>query len=67
MDGKSPNIWDNLTHEQPRLIADRTNGDIAADSYHFYMEDVKALKYAGVNILTIYNHFCCLGLFWNPR
>jgi beta-glucosidase/6-phospho-beta-glucosidase/beta-galactosidase len=47
LDGKGPNIWDNLTHSNPSLIIDRTNGDIAADSYHFYKDDVKALKNAG--------------------
>lgn len=48
MDGKSPNIWDEATHNRPEMIADRSNGDISADSYHFYKEDVKALKQVGV-------------------
>jgi beta-glucosidase/6-phospho-beta-glucosidase/beta-galactosidase len=48
LDGKSQNIWDNLTHQRPELIIDRTNGDIAADSYHLFKEDVKALSFAGV-------------------
>lgn len=49
IDGKSPNIWDNLVHTQPDLIADKSNADVGTDSYHLYKEDVKALKAAGVS------------------
>lgn len=48
LDGKSENIWDTAVHENPDLIADRLNGDVGADSYHLYKDDVKALKDAGV-------------------
>lgn len=48
LDGKSPSVWDEATHNRPEMIADRSNGDISADSYHFYKEDVKALKQVGV-------------------
>ena len=47
--GKSVNIWDTLTHERPYLVDDRSNGDVADDSYHLYMEDVKLLKDMGVS------------------
>jgi beta-glucosidase/6-phospho-beta-glucosidase/beta-galactosidase len=47
--GKGEHIWDRLPHEHPDWIKDGLNGDIAADSYHLYKEDVKALKEMGVS------------------
>lgn len=47
--GKGENIWDHLTHSTPQQIADRSNGDVAANSYELYMEDIKALKLTGVS------------------
>lgn len=48
-DGKGPSIWDTMTHEHPEMIADHSTGDIGPDSYHFYKQDVEALKHVGVN------------------
>lgn len=47
--GKTPNIWDNLTHSHPDLIFDHRNADIACDSYHLYAQDVRLLRKAGVD------------------
>ena len=47
--GKGANIWDTLTHERSYLVDDRSNGDVADDSYHLYKEDVKLLKNMGVS------------------
>jgi hypothetical protein len=47
--GKGVNIWDTLTHDCSHLVVDRSNGDVADDSYHLYMEDVKLLKDMGVS------------------
>lgn len=47
--GKCPSIWDTFTHDHPELIADRSTGDVSADSYHFFKDDVAALKQVGVS------------------
>lgn len=48
--GKGLNVWDQFTHNHPELISDRSNGDIAADSYHKFDEDIKLVKGMGVII-----------------
>ncbi|EEF43903.1 beta-glucosidase, putative [Ricinus communis] len=47
-DGKGLNNWDNFTHE-PGNILDGTNGDISADHYHRYLEDMNLMEDIGVN------------------
>lgn len=47
--GKGENMWDHFTHERPDLIRDKSNGDVACDSYHKYKEDVKLIKEVGVS------------------
>ncbi|RLM92641.1 beta-glucosidase 5-like [Panicum miliaceum] len=37
-DGRSPSIWDTFTHAG--RMPDKSNGDIAADKYHKYKDDV---------------------------
>nr|AOH73347.1 beta glucosidase 6 [Lygus lineolaris] len=46
-DGKGPSIWDDYLHKHPDYIKNRNNGDVADDSYHFYKDDVRALKEVG--------------------
>ncbi|CAG9796297.1 unnamed protein product, partial [Diatraea saccharalis] len=47
--GKGENIWDRYTHTRPERIFDHNTGDVAADSYHHYKQDVKLLKDLGVS------------------
>ncbi|PNF16841.1 Myrosinase 1 [Cryptotermes secundus] len=48
-EGKGVNIWDTLTHDHPDFMTDLSNGDIAANSYFKYKEDVQLLKKIGAN------------------
>lgn len=50
--GKGVSIWDTYVHEHPNLIAGGSNGDVTADSYHQYMQDVAALKKLGVSTVS---------------
>lgn len=52
--GKGQNIWDTQTHYFPETIRDRSNGDIAANSYELYPEDIKAMKEMGVSISKLH-------------
>lgn len=45
--GKSESIWDTYCRKKG-AIADGSDGTVACDSYHKYMEDVKLLKDMGV-------------------
>ncbi|XP_033609437.1 myrosinase 1 isoform X3 [Cryptotermes secundus] len=47
--GKGVSIWDTYVHTRP-FIVDGSTGDIAADSYHLYKQDIKALKELGVDL-----------------
>ena len=50
-DGKGPSIWDEFTHSHPDKIFDHQNGDIAANSYELYLDDVEAVKNLNVNLI----------------
>ncbi|VAH65241.1 unnamed protein product [Triticum turgidum subsp. durum] len=45
-DGRSPSSWDTSTHAGK--IPDKSTGDVAADGYHKYMEDVKLMSETGL-------------------
>ncbi|CAO2842582.1 unnamed protein product [Amaranthus hypochondriacus] len=50
VDGKGLNNWDVFTHESGKgKIADKSNGDIAIDHYHRYLEDVVLMADLGLN------------------
>lgn len=50
--GRTPSIWDTFTHPGPgqkHPIADGSSGDVAADSFNRWAEDVELLKNYGAN------------------
>ncbi|XP_077253989.1 beta-glucosidase 18-like isoform X2 [Tasmannia lanceolata] len=47
-DGKGLNNWDIFTHE-PGKITDGSNGDIAIDHYHRFLEDIELMSYLGLD------------------
>ncbi|KAF8780848.1 hypothetical protein HU200_000798 [Digitaria exilis] len=46
-DGRKPSIWDTFTHDGYSI--DSATGDVTADQYHKYKEDVKLLHEMGVD------------------
>ncbi|XP_047505951.1 myrosinase 1-like [Pieris napi] len=46
---KSPSIWDTFTHDNPDLIADKSNGDVACDSYRLWETDIGLAKDLGLD------------------
>lgn len=48
-DGKGESVWDVWTHSNDTPVTDKSNGDVACDSYHKYETDVQMLKNLGVN------------------
>ncbi|XP_025824069.1 beta-glucosidase 12-like [Panicum hallii] len=47
--GRGPSIWDTFTHQHSDRIANRSNGDVAVNSYHLYKEDVRLMKDMGMD------------------
>ncbi len=43
-DGKGPSVWDHMTHQKPKKVKNRENGDVACDFYHRYYDDLLLVK-----------------------
>uniref|UniRef100_A0A0D6QWA0 Beta-glucosidase n=1 Tax=Araucaria cunninghamii TaxID=56994 RepID=A0A0D6QWA0_ARACU len=46
-DGRKPSIWDSFTHAGK--MPDGSTGDVAADQYHHYKEDVRLMSKMGLH------------------
>ena len=46
-DGRKPSVWDTYSHTYGKTVGG-ASGDIAADGYHLYREDIQLLKNLGV-------------------
>ncbi|WKA02360.1 hypothetical protein VitviT2T_020558 [Vitis vinifera] len=49
--GKGRNIWDTFTAKHPEKISDGSTGNVAIDFYHKYKEDIKLLKFIGMDAM----------------
>lgn len=48
-DGRGPSIWDTFSHTRGK-VANNDTGDVSADDYHRYKEDVQILKSLGCKV-----------------
>ena len=47
-DGKGPSIW-NEFEKQPGAIIDNGTGDVTSNQYHYWRDDIRLMKEAGMN------------------
>ncbi|CAK1546135.1 unnamed protein product [Leptosia nina] len=46
--GRGESMWDTYIHNHPDFTLDKSNGDVAADSYHKYKQDIIMVESLGV-------------------
>ncbi|XP_045455837.1 myrosinase 1-like [Melitaea cinxia] len=55
---KSPSVWDSHVHANPDRIIDRSNGDVASDSYYKWKDDIEIASKLGL-------HFYRFSIAWS--
>lgn len=53
VDGKGLSIWDDFTHSHPEKIVDHHNADVSANSYEYFLDDIRAVKNLNVKRTNI--------------
>ncbi|KAK1664001.1 hypothetical protein QYE76_052160 [Lolium multiflorum] len=48
-DGRTPSVWDTFARAHSGSGDDHVRGDVAADGYHKYKEDIKLMKETGLD------------------
>ncbi|CAH2097432.1 unnamed protein product [Euphydryas editha] len=54
---KSPSIWDTFVRTRPEVIHEQSTGDVACDSYNYWMRDVEIASELGL-------HFYRISISW---
>lgn len=54
---KSINIWDHYTHKHRDLVFDRSDGDVACDSYHQWQRDIEMAEELGLDFYRYADRF----------
>ncbi|XP_050671481.1 myrosinase 1-like isoform X2 [Leptidea sinapis] len=49
LDGKGESIWDRYVHTKSKEVVNGSTGDVAADSYHHWREDVNLVAQLGLD------------------
>ncbi|KAJ8710351.1 hypothetical protein PYW07_009717 [Mythimna separata] len=56
--GRTECTWDKFVHEDPRRVADQSNGDVACNSYHLWKKDIEIAEELGL-------HFYRFSISWS--
>ncbi|EFN86879.1 Lactase-phlorizin hydrolase [Harpegnathos saltator] len=53
VNGRTPSIWDDMIHKNPKLVEDGSNLDVANDFYHKYKDDICLARSIGTQMFRL--------------